>query len=78
MRLLNAFFAQNDSVFSQEKVKEMSIKFLVDEEDKEVVVGKKERKEVIEDEEKNKIEQILMYYDWSEYRNSPLFVQMIL
>lgn len=73
LRLLNAFFAQNDSVFSQEKVKEMSIKFLADEEEKEVVVGKKERKEIIEDEEKNKIEQISMYYDWSEYKNSPLF-----
>lgn len=66
-------FLQNDSVFSQEKVKEMSIRFLVNETEKEVVVSKKERKEIIEDDEKNKIKQISMYYDWGEYRNSPLF-----
>ena len=73
LKLLNAFFSQNDSVFNQEKVKEMSIRFLVNETEKEVLVSKKERKEIVEDDEKNKIEQISMYYDWSEYRNSPLF-----
>lgn len=73
LRLINAFLSQNDSVFSQEKVKEMSIRFLSDGMEKEVVVSKKERKEIITDENDNKIEQISMYYDWSEYRNSPLF-----
>ena len=49
LRLINAFLSQNDSVFSQEKVKEMSIRFLSDGMEKEVVVSKKERKELITD-----------------------------
>ena len=39
LRLINAFLSQNDSVFSQEKVKEMSIRFLSDGMEKEVVTG---------------------------------------
>lgn len=73
LRLLNAFFAQNDTVFSQEKVIEMSIRFEADKVEKEVIVGKKERVEAINDEEGNKIEQVSIFYDWSEYRNSELF-----
>ena len=73
LKLLNAFFAQNDSVFSQEKVKKMSIRFLANGMEKEVAVSKKERKEIIYDEENDKIEQVSTYYDWSEYRNSYLF-----
>ena len=41
LRLINAFLSQNDSVFSQEKVKEMSIRFLYDGIEKEVLVIKK-------------------------------------
>lgn len=43
LRMINALLSQNDSVFSQEKVLSMSIVFLVDGTEKEVLVEKKER-----------------------------------
>lgn len=73
LKLINAFLAENDSVFSQEKVLWMSIYFQYDNIEKKVLVEKKERKETIKDDENNTIEQVTMYYDWSDYRNSELF-----
>lgn len=73
LKLINAFLAENDSVFSQEKVLWMSISFQYDNIEKKVLVEKKERKETIKDDENNTIEQVTMYYDWSDYRNSELF-----
>lgn len=73
LRLINAFLAQNETVFNQEKVIEMSIAFELDGTEKEVVVRKKERIEFINDEKGNIIEQVSMSYDWSEYRSSRLF-----
>ena len=72
LRLINAFLSQNDVVFSQEKVQWMSMAFIENGEKKIVKVEKKEKKENIKDEEGNIIEQISMYYDWSEYRQSKL------
>lgn len=73
LRLLNAFFSQNDTIFSQEKVIEMTVRFNEDGVEKEVTVSKKERVEIINDEEGNKINQVSMFYDWSEYRSSKIF-----
>lgn len=72
LRMINALLSQNDSVFSQEKVLSMSIVFLVDGTEKEVLVEKKERVETIKDEEGNIIEQVSAYYDWSDYHKSGL------
>lgn len=73
LRLINAFLSQNDSVFSQEKVLWMSMTYLIDGiEQRSVLVEKKERKEKIKDENGDIIEQISIYYDWSEYRKSKL------
>lgn len=72
LRLINAFFSQNDSVFSQEKVISMSMVYSLDGIEKEVLVEKKERTEKIKDEDGNIMEQISVYYDWSQYRESAL------
>ena len=73
LRLINAFLSQNDSVFSQEKVLSMSIAFCTECRENVVSVYKKERRIKIKDEKNETIEQITWYYDWEEYRNSPLF-----
>ncbi len=73
LRLINAFLSQNDSVFSQEKVLWMSMTYLIDGiEQRSVLVEKKVRKEKIKDENGEIIQQISIYYDWSEYRKSKL------
>lgn len=74
LRLINAFLSQNDSVFSQEKVKEMSIRFLSDGMEKEVVVSKKERKEIITD-----IQDIICTYitDVHGYKHARLGIRVI-
>lgn len=72
LRLINAFLSQNDSVLSQEKVMWMSMKFQSNGREKKIRVDKKEQAENIKDEKGNVIEQISMYYDWSEYRKSEL------
>lgn len=72
LRLINAFLAQNDSVFSQEKISKMTLCYLADEEEKEVTVSKKSRVEVIKMDDGKLIDQLVTYYDWSELRNSPL------
>ena len=72
LRLINAFLSQNDSVFNQEKVLWMSITFYSNGTEKKILVDKKERTENIKDENGNAMEQISMYYDWSEYRKSEL------
>lgn len=72
LRLINAFFSQNDSVFSQEKVISMLMVYSLDGIEKEVLVEKKERTEKIKDEDGNTMEQISVYYDWSQYRKSAL------
>ncbi len=74
LRLINAFLSQNDSVLSQEKVMWMSMKFQSNGREKKIRVDKKEQAENIKDEKGNAIEQISMYYDWSEYRKSELVV----
>lgn len=73
LRLINAFLSQNDSVFSQEKVLSMSIAFSTEGGENVVSVYKKERRIEIKDEKNEIIEQIMSYYDWEEYRKSPLF-----
>ena len=72
LRLINAFLAQNDSVFSQEKVLCMSMIYWIDGIEQKVTVEKKERIEKIKDEDDNIIEQVSIYYDWSNYRKSAL------
>lgn len=73
LRLINAFLSQNDSVFSQEKVLKMTVSFEFDGKVQRVSVEKKERVETTMDDENNIIEQVSLYYDWSDYRNSTLF-----
>lgn len=72
LKLINAFLAQNDAVLSQEKVLWMAMTYQAEGLEKRVLVQKKERKEIIKDEEENTIEQVLSYYDWGEYRESQL------
>lgn len=72
LRLISAFLAQNDSVFTQEKVLWMSMTYQSDGIEKEVHVEKKERKEKIKDNDGNIIEQTLTFYDWGDYRSSEL------
>ena len=72
LRLINAFLSQNDSVFSQEKIISMSMTYELKGIEKKIIVEKKERKEIIDDENQNLIEQISNYYDWSQFRKSEL------
>lgn len=72
LRLINAFLSQDDIVLSQEKVLRISMKFKENGVEKTVNVEKKEKKEKIKDEEGNFIEQVSIYYDWNEYRQSKL------
>lgn len=72
LRLISAFLAQNDSVFTQEKVMSMSMTYETKGVEKKIIVEKKERKETIKDENKDEIEQISSYYDWNEFSKSEL------
>ena len=72
LRLINAFLAQNDSVLSQEKVLLMSMTYQFEGVETKVLVEKKERTESIKDEDGNIMEQVSIYYDWSDYRKSAL------
>ena len=72
LRLINAFLAQNDSVLSQEKVLLMSMTHQFEGVETKVLVEKKERTESIKDEDGNIMEQVSIYYDWSDYRKSAL------
>lgn len=72
LRLINAFLSQNDSIFSQEKIISMSMTYDLKGIEKKIIVEKKERKEIIDDENQNLIEQISNYYDWSQFRKSEL------
>ena len=51
LRLINAFLSQNDSVFSQEKIISMSMTYELKGIEKKIIVEKKERKEIIDDED---------------------------
>lgn len=72
LRLINAFLAQNDSVFNQENVQRMTIGYTSNGQDQEVCVERKELTKNIEDENGNVIEQVSRYYEWNEYRKSDL------
>ena len=72
LKLINAFLAQNDSIFEQEKVLSMSITFSLNGEENKVSVKKSEKEEVIKDEDGKAIKCITRYYDWEEYRESKL------
>lgn len=72
LRLINAFFAQNDSILSKEKVVKMSVLYCCDDIDKIVNVYKKVRMENIQDENSEFMIQETVYYDWDEVKDSPL------
>ena len=72
LKLINAFLAQNDSIFEQEKVLSISITFSLNGEENKVSVKKSEKEEVIKDEDGKAIKCITRYYDWEEYRESKL------
>lgn len=72
LRLINAFFAQNDSILSKEKVVKMSVLYCFDDIDKIVNVYKKVRMENIQDENSEFMIQETVYYDWDEVKDSPL------
>jgi len=72
LKLFTAFLSQNESVFLQEKVLKYEVVYLVESQEKKVVVSRIENEEILLDEEGNDLKQDVMSYDWNELRKSEL------
>lgn len=70
LRLLNAFFAQNSTILSQERVSSMTVSYRVEDEENSVAVKREIREEEIRDESGEPLIQVSEHYDWTEVKAS--------
>lgn len=72
LRCLSAALALNDSILSHEKVENIKISYLINNQEKVVTINKIEESDTILDEKGKPIDSIIITYDWDQFRKSEL------